>query len=224
MPLTWPLWASVLSELGPLGAAAMRPGRTTGGRRWVVIWCGLYVVQNAIAIPLALARHNNHWTTYAFVPLQGAAILWALSLWQTRQMARLTIRATIPGFLAAWLLLVLLVEDTSNFSSIAEPVYSLLSLSAALYTLVSRSADATESLLGEDWFWICAGLSLHFGALVFLTPLGAALVRTNPDMILRALYVRAMVNVLAFVLITYGLLCPRPLQRSGRSFSPASSV
>jgi hypothetical protein len=188
-----------------------------------VIWCGLYVLQNAISVPLALAHHNNHWTSYVFVPLQGAAILWALSLWQTRQMARLTIRAAIPGFLAAWLLL-LFVEDIHNFSAIAEPVYSLLSLSAALYTLVVRSADAIDSLLREDWFWICAGLSLHFGALIFLTPLGAALVRTNPEIIVRAYYVRALLNVLAYVLITYGFLCPRPLPRSGRSFSPASSV
>ncbi|MFI5280343.1 MAG: hypothetical protein ACHQU1_07600 [Gemmatimonadales bacterium] len=222
--MPWPLVASVLSEFGPLGAVAARPGQTTGARRWVVIWCGLYVLQNAIAIPLALTHHNNHWTTYLFVPFQGAAVLWALSLWQNHQIARLTIRASIPGFIVAWLALVLFVEDTQNFSSIAEPVYSLLSLSAALYTLVARSADATESLLREDWFWICAGLSLHFGALIFLTPLGAALVRTNPDMILRALYVRAALNVLAFVLITYGLLCPRPLPRSGRSFSPASSA
>ncbi|MFI5208521.1 MAG: hypothetical protein ACHQU8_08390 [Gemmatimonadales bacterium] len=224
MAIPWPVLASVLSELGPLGAAAARPAQTTGGRRWVVIWCGLYVAQNAVSIPLALTHHNNHWTTYVFVPLQGAAILWALSLWQLSQLARLTVRASIPGFVLAWLLLVLLVEDTNNFSSIAEPVYSLLSLSAALYTLVTRSADATESLLREDWFWICAGLSLHFGALIFLTPLGAALVRTNPEIILRALNVRAVVNVAAFVLITCGLLCPRPSLRSGRSFSPASSA
>ncbi len=219
----WPVFVSVASQLGPIGVAAARPTQVRGGGLWVVIWCGLYAAENAIAIPLAVTHHNNHFLNYIFVPFQGAAILWALSLWQTHQMARLTVRAAIPGFLMAWVLL-LFVENLHGFSAIAEPVYSLLALGAALYTLVSRSTDATSSLLREDWFWVCSGLALHFGALAFLTPLGAALVHTNPEIIARAYFVRSFVNILAFVLITIGLLCPRPLQRSGRSFSPASSA
>lgn len=206
---TWYLWASIASQLGPIGAAAVRPAEATGGKRWVVIWCGLYALENAFAIPLALTNHNNHFLDYIFVPIQGATILWALSLWQTQQMARLTIRAAIPAFLLAWILL-LFVENLNGFSLIAEPVYSILALGTALYTLVLRSSEATDSLLREDWFWICSGLALHFGALVFLTPLGAALVRTHPEIIMRAYYVRSFVNIFAFVLITIGFVCRRP--------------
>jgi hypothetical protein len=217
------LYISSASQLGPIVVALARPARLSGGARWVAIWCGTYAAENAIALPMALAHHNNHILNYIFVPIQGAAILWALSLWQTQQMARLTMRAAIPGFLVAWTLL-LFVENLHGFSAIAEPVYSILALGAALYTLVVRSSDATSSLLRQDWFWVCAGLALHFGALVFLTPLGAALVNTNPEIVVRAYYVRSFVNILAFTLMTIGLLCPRPLPHSGPFFSPASSA
>ncbi len=217
------VYGAIASELIPLSVAAARARRLTPGGRWVGIWCALYVVQNAITIPLALTRHNNHVFTYIFVPIQGAAILWALSLWQQQQIARLTIRAAIPAFLVAWLLL-LLVENTGNFSTIAEPVYSLLALGAALYTLVARGAATSDPLLRQDWFWICIGLSLHFGALALLTPLGAALVKEHPEVVVRAYVLRSWINIVAYVLIAIGLLCPLPSAPSGPSFSPASSA
>jgi hypothetical protein len=217
------LYVSAASEVGPVLAGIIkRPGRGDP-RAWVVAWCLLLVGANGAGLYLGSHGINTHPLVYGIIPFQGATILWALSLWQTRQLARLTMRAAIPPFLVAWGLL-LLVEDLYNFSAIAEPVYSLLALAAALYTLVSRSGEATESLLGADWFWVCAGLALHFGALVFLTPFSAALVRTNPEIVVRAYQVRAAINILAFAIITIGIVCPRPIPLSGRSFSPASSV
>ena len=213
----------MLSEVGPLAGAAARRTFLRGPRAWIFAWCGLLVTANAIGVTLAVQHINNHWVVYVFVPLQGAVILWALSLWQTRQMARLTIRTAIPPFIVAWAVL-LLWEDMSNFSAVAEPVYSLLALGAALYTLLTRSSEATEPLVQQDWFWICAGLALHFGALATLTPLSAALVKTHPEVVTRAYDLRAVVNVLAFVAITIGILCPLPPPHSGASSSPASSV
>jgi hypothetical protein len=223
MKAPWPIYAANIMVVAPLLAAVVRPSRTRGARIWVATWSALYVLENAIAIPLALNGHNNHLLTYIFVPLQGAAILWAFSLWQTQQMPRLTMRAAIPGFLLAWLLL-LSIEDLSSFSAVAEPVYSLLALAAALYTLVTRGAASSLPLLRQDWFWVCGGLALHFGALALLTPLGAALVRSNPDVVVRAYTMRAWINMLAYACVTIGLLCPPPSALSGRSFSPALSA
>ena len=39
--------------------------------------------------------------------------------------------------------------------------FPIVALGAALYTLLTRSAQETEPLLRQDWFWICAGLVLH---------------------------------------------------------------
>lgn len=214
-------YISVASEAVPALVALVRWRRLPAARTWVVVWCLLLVTMNLIGRWFGVRGINNHFIVYAAIPFQGATILWALSLWQVKPMARLTMRTAIPPFVVAWLLLTLLVEDFSNFSAVAEPVYSLLALGASLYTVLARSTVTQEPLLKQDWFWICAGLAIHFGALATLTPLGAAYVRTNPDLVVRAYIVRAWVNILAFAFITIGMLCPL---QSSRSSSPPSSV
>ena len=197
--------------------------RLNSGRVWLMFWCATYYISNMAARYLGVRHINNHFLTYIFICVQGPAILWAISHFQAKPVARLTLRLVIPPFLLAWLILTVLVEDTSNFSPIAEPIYSMLALGAALYTLVTRSAQESEPLMKQDWFWICAGLSLHFAALTVMTPFAAAYVKNNPDMVIQALEVRAGINVLAFSIMTLGMLCPRQA-RPGLSFSPRSSV
>lgn len=213
----WPFYASLASQYLPLIAALVRRGDLTRPRVFVLTWVGLYVVMNAIGAWLGSRGINNHFLTPIFTPFQGTAILWALSLWQTRQVARLTIRMAIPFFIVAWAVFTLTIEDLRNFSVAAEPVYSLLALGAALYTLVTRGSDATEALTRQDWFWICGGLVLHFGALAVVLPLAAGLINTHVDIVVRAYTVRAVVNTFAFICITIGFLCPKPATLSGHS-------
>ena len=220
----WPIYASIASQYLPLIAALVGRRHLTRPRFFVLLWVAIYVVMDAIAVVLASQGINNHFLSTIFTPFQGAAILWALSLWQTRQLARLTIRLLIPFFIIAWAVFSLTIENVRNFSLAAEPVYSMLALGAALFTLVSRGADATESLTRQDWFWICGGLALHFGALAVVLPLAAGLVNVNVEVVVRAYTVRAVVNIFAFICITMGFLCPKPATLSGSSFSPASSA
>jgi len=217
------LYFSAASEALPVLAAIIRRHQITASRAWILVWCGIQIVDNVIGKYLGFHHINNHPITYVALPLQGAAILWALSLWQLRPVARLTLRLIIPAFLVAWVVLVLGVEDLFNFSAVAEPVYSLLALGAALFTLLTRSSDASEPLLRQDWFLICSGLALHFSALAVLTPLSAAFVRSDPELVSRAYEVRGAINILSFVIIAAGMLCLRPIP-SGPSFSPRSSA
>jgi hypothetical protein len=216
------MWAAFASEAAPLLAAGTRRSPLTPARRWVLAWTGLYVVMNTIGVIFAARHVNNHFLTYVFTPLQGATILWALSLWQTRQIATLTMRIAIPFFVIAWAVLTLTVEDYGNFSKAAEPVYSMLALAAVLYTLVARSGDAVEPLMHLDWFWICIGLALHFGSLAVLLPLAAGLLYKVENIVVKAYIVRSWLEVVAFLCIAYGFLCPVPTTRSGASSSPAS--
>lgn len=218
------MYASLASQYLPLVAAFVRRKGLTRPRVFVLIWVGLYGLMNILAVYLGTRGVNNHFLTPIFTPFQGVVILWALSLWQTRHVPKLTIRLAIPCFLIAWAAFTVTIEDVRNFSLAAEPVYSMLALGAALYTLVTRGGDATEPLTQQDWFWICAGLALHFGALAVVLPLAAGLVHADPPMVVRAYAVRAIVNVLAFICITIGFLCPTPATRSGSSSSPASSA
>ena len=199
----------------PFLAGLTRARRITGARLLIITWALLIFLMDMIAMVLRSHHLYNHFLTYVFTPLQACAVLWALSLWQTKPVARMTMRFAIPPFLVAWVVLTLLLEDVNNFSTAVEPVYSLLALGSAIFTVLSRAGDETVSLLEQDWFWICAGLVLYFGVLAVLTPFGAAF-QDQPLLLLRAYTLRAWITVVGFVLITIGILCPIPIQ-SGRS-------
>lgn len=209
--MTSPLlfYCSAASELLPPLAAVAWRRQLTDARRLVVVWCLIQVIANVVGFQLAFKHLNNHPVSYVALPFQGAAILWALSLWQLKPVSRLTLRLAIPVFVVAWIVLVATTENLYNFSAVAEPVYSMLALSAALYTLLTRSAATNESLLREDWFLMCTGLALHFGALAVLTPVAAAYLYRNQQLVMRAYEVRAAFNITAFVIIAVGFTCPR---------------
>ncbi len=188
-----------------------------------MFWCSLQFLGNLIFAYIAFRHQNNHFISYVGILLMAPAILWALSLWQSRPVARLTIRLTIPAFVVAWTLLTLLVEDITNFSPVAEPIYSMLALGAAVYTLLSRGLTENEPLLRQDWFWVCAGMCLYFVPLIVVEPLSAAYVRTNPALVMDVYTVRFYINTAAFIAVTIGMLCPRTTQ-SGRFSSPRSAA
>lgn len=219
------LYVLAASQVTPLCTGYVRRSQLHGARFWVFVWVVISAVMNLIGWAMGRMHVNNHLITYVFTPLQGAAILWALSLWQTRPLAVLTTRIAIPCFLVAWALAVLFVESASNFSMFAEPIYSMLALGAAAYTLVSRSGDTVDPLPQQDWFWICGGLSLYFAALTVLLPLAATLVYSRPDIVVRAYNVHALVTTPAFLCIAIGFLCQASKPTlSGSISSPASSV
>jgi len=218
------LYAGFAAQAAPLATAYVQRAEMTPARFWVFIWLVLWAIMNAAGYVVARLHYNNHFLSYIFTPFQGAAILWALSLYQVRPVARVAIRITIPIFVIAWALALLFIENSRNFSTIAEPVYSILALGTALYTLVTRSSDATEPVTRQDWFWICGGLALYFAALTVLLPLAAATVYSRPDITTRAYVVDTIVNILACLCLANGFLCSARSTPSGSFFSPASSV
>lgn len=172
---------------------------------------------------LALTGRNNHWLTYAALPAETALVLWALAEWQTRDVARLTLRLAIPLAITVWGVLVAAVENTSTFSTAAEPLLSVLGLAAAAWTLVDRSMnDAEGSLAGQSWFWTCAGLCLYFGSSSTIGPL-AALLGGDRTLVARAYVLSWVINVVAFLSIARGVTCQVHRRQSGASSSPVSS-
>lgn len=218
------IYVGFVAQLAPLATAFLRRAQMTPARFWVFIWLVLWAVMNMIGYVVANLHYNNHFLSYIFTPLQGVAILWALSLFQEKPVARLTIRIAIPFFVVAWAVALVFIENPLRFSTVAEPVYSILALGTALYTLVTRSGEATEPVNQQDWFWICGGLALYFAALTVLLPLSAALVYRRPDIVGNAYVVDAVVNIVACIAIANGFLCTPTPNRSGTFSSPASSV
>ena len=214
----------VMSVLAPLGTAYLRRRQLTPAQFWVFIWLFLLAIMNIIGYVVGRLHYNNHFLTYVFTPFQDAAILWALSLYQLQPVVRAAIRIAIPVFVVAWALALPLIENVNNFSLFAEPVYSILALGAAVYTLASRSSEATEPVQQQDWFWICAGLALYFAALTVMLPLSATFVYSRPDIVIRAYNVNSVVSIVAFACIANGFLCTAKSIPSGSFSSPAPAV
>jgi hypothetical protein len=206
--IPWILHVAVATETLPILAGALKPARLRGARGFVTAWCGVILAHNAAAFILGRQGINTHFLTFIATPIEGALILWGLSLWQVRPIARLTMRIMILPFIVAWGILSLALENVRSFSAVAEPVYCLLALGAALYTVVVRSQDTQEPLTRQDWFWICCALSVLFGMTATLTPLAAAMVRDHPAIVVRAYIVKGYLTVLVFLAITVGMLCP----------------
>src|SRR5213593_2440778 len=142
--------AATASEwLPPL--AALRYGRRLPAvRRWVVGWGLVRLLDDGIALAVALQGRHNLWLRYPFGPLETALLLIALSLWHGDSVARLALRVAVPVFTLTWILLVAFVERTDTFGLVTGPLQSLVVLSAALVTLLVRVRTQEGGLLQED--------------------------------------------------------------------------
>ena len=213
------------STLLPLIAALVWRPRLHGARAWIFGWCVYMAVGEGVSFGMALSGINNHLLDYLTLPIAGALLLWGLSLWQTRPLPRLTLRAVIPFFLLTWVGLAILVEDRNNFSSAAEPMYNLLGLGTAVFTLMTRSSEEVGALTDRDWFWICGGLALYFGTASTLSPIAKYLMDHNQGLVNKAYEVKSAADVLAYLAIARGITCPtpHPLTPSGDSSLLVSS-
>ncbi len=192
----------------PVLAAGVYWSRVRGARAWLLWWA---VAQAAgVVAQWWLGRHGTHniWVGYVVEPLSGVLVLWALSLWQTGPVARLTIRLVIPAVLAAFVILALAFDSTSAFSRAAQPMLYLVCLGVAAFTLVQRGRVATGELARKDWLWVCAGLVLYYGTGGSLFPLSRLLLGSNLDLFVRAYEFASVVAAVAFLAVAWGIVCP----------------
>src|SRR5260221_988940 len=214
--------AAAAQALPPV--AALRCGRRLpAARRWIVAWGLVRLLDDGIAFALATQGRHNLWLRYPVGLLEVVILLIALSLWHRDSVGRLALRVAVPVFTLTWVLLVAFVERTDTFGLVTGPLEALVVLSAALVTLLVRVRSQEGGLLQEDWFWVCVGLSLWFGSAAALEPLSRLLVETHPAVVYSASQVKAVVDVLASLIIARGMLCPILPPRSGGPSPPASS-
>jgi hypothetical protein len=201
------IYLATVAEGLPFVALAA-PRRLRGARAWVLLWCAVLLGVDLLAMWLGRHRERNLWLGNVIAPAGGALALWALSCWQARELPRLTLRFAIVPFLLAWLVLLLAVDNVADFSRVAWPMANLVCLCAAAFTLLVRSHAASGSLVRQDWFWVSAGMALYFGVSVTIAPLSALLVGDDPRQLALAYEARAALEVVAFLLIAVGMVCP----------------
>ena len=212
----WIAYASVWCQLLIFLAGYAVPRRLDQAKIWTMFWAITYFIMNLAARYLGVHHLYNGIINYVTLPVHAIQILMALSYWQRSPTARLTIRLSIPVLVIAIIALTLTIEDVNLPSVVAEPVYSLAALGAATFTVVSLSAHEDGSVFRQAWFWVCAGLILHFGTLAVMTPIAKATVLHDVALYTKVVVLRLWVNVVAELLILIGILCPLTTS-SGRS-------
>jgi hypothetical protein len=212
----------MFAQLLPPLATIRKPVRDRA-RIGMTIWCLLLFATDLGSWYLGAVLHrNNLWLDYLCTALSGAVLLWTLSAWQLRPLAQLTLRVLTPIYLLVHLMLVVLVENLENFSLVTDTLNGLLFLSVALYTLVIRSLGERERLTEFDWFWVCSGLALYYGCAMAAGPISRVLLTSRTDLLIMLLLTKSVVDTVAMMAITRGLLCPMPRRRSGGYSSPLS--
>jgi hypothetical protein len=203
--IPWLVYAGAGSHAFPLIVAAIRRPSLGPARKWVLWWCAFLVAASAITLVLALQDRNNHWLRYLGTPAATALALWALAWWQLTPLATLAVRLLIPLVLVVWVPIVLIIEDTQTFSLLAEPFAALVILAAAIYTLAARALRETGSMTSQDWLWVTLGMAVYYGAVVALPPTSYWLLERHPQLVVRAYQVNAVVEMLAFLAIGWGM-------------------
>lgn len=210
MKIPWVLYASAGAELLPVVPALVRWRGLNSSLRWIAAWSAFLVAGEVTTLVLALQGINNHWVNYLGTPTAAGLVLWALSGWHPSLGGRRVIRLLIPTALVLWIAMIALFEDTRTFSVVAEPILGLILMVAVLSVLVARTMQETGRIRDQDWWWVGLGLLLAFGITVAFAPAAYILLQNAPNLLIRAYEVKAVLNIVAFLLIARGVLIATP--------------
>jgi hypothetical protein len=168
---------------------------------------------------------TNLWLNYVVPPFTCVLGLWAMAARHPHSFGKTAIRTAAPLQLIISVVLILTIEDPNNFSLVVGPLGALLLLLAASWTFLSLGLADTGGLARRDWFWIVAGVMLYAATTTALEPVSWYLRFAGRfDLLAAVYYARAGVNILAFLAVAGGLLCPIPPTSSGGSSSPPFSL
>lgn len=175
-------------------------------------------VSGAVDLTVAELAGRNEWVSVVTVPLEVSVVLLLLAEWQPTHFLRLAHLVAVPIALLGTAVVMLAAGDVGAFSIWIAPGLALLALAGLLQTLVHSSLLSTESLMRQDWFWVCLGAAVFWLGFVTVPPFHRAFVESHPDWVRLAYLARAWVNIGAFLMVTWGVLCQRiPARYSGHS-------
>ena len=223
MRLTYLLHAASVAQVLPVVVGLAGNRLVTAQRRAASLWC-LVLLLGDMAQLIAGLGGENLWLGYAVPPAAGAVVLWALSLEHPDAIGQSTIRLAIPLQIAVGIVLTVTIEDPNTFSLVASPFHALVVLLAASWTFVRLGLSKTGAPARQDWFWMVGGIMIYSATFTALQPVSWFLRASDRlDLLAAVYYAKAAADVLAFLAIAGGMLCPVPPRSSGGSSSPPSS-
>ncbi len=212
-------WAAAL----PLLAMLLWRGRSTAAK-WVAVACTLSLLADTIGLVLALRRVNNHWLGYSITPLFSAAMIMAMAHGQRTRDERQAFIVAAMLVLVTSAALTLTVENPGTFSRFAAPLRALVILALAAWTILRADhGDAPTDPLRSPWLWVPMGFALYSGGSAAYFPLAWGFVENDPAFVHAMSQARAMLVILSWILVAWGVRCLARQTRSGRPFSRSSS-
>ncbi|MBK6485268.1 MAG: hypothetical protein IPF98_00035 [Gemmatimonadetes bacterium] len=207
--------AATFAQLLPSVVVFARWRRTTVARQWIALWCVAFFLSDALQLILSMAFGTNLWVFIYISPVEDALLLWALSHWQTRPVTRMALRIAIPLVIASYVVIAIIAGELESYKTFSGPFRALMIMTWTAFTVVTNIATAPERVWARDWLWTCLGVLLYFGMFVVTEPIIAAMPRDQVENMFRVYNVRAIGDVVAFILIWRGMRCPLPSNSSG---------
>ena len=138
---------------------------------------------------------------------------WQLFLDQFRNLLIVILMgaAVLAGLVGDWkdtIVIAVAAGENDSFQTFAGPFRALVVMAASLFTLLSRSTVEADGVWSKDWLWATIGVSLYYGLIVAAQPI-VAIVAPQSTSAARAVFtVKAIGDVVAFILIWRGMRCP----------------
>ena len=216
------LYAASGAQLAPVAAALKVRGRQRPvPYPRIMIWCVFLVFTDVVDRVVTKLIGNNLWTAYLILPVEVGLVLWILSAWQVTPFLQLAYTIMIPVMGVVTAAALLLTDPTFTFYRWVAPFLALLALAASLHTLVYGALQSRNPLPGQDWFWFCLGLSLFWIGYVSLPVFADMFVVSHVEWVRWAYIARAWSNIVAFVVMSWGILRYRGPEWSGSSSARA---
>lgn len=210
--------APVLPIMAALGRGHVR------WYQWLVLACLISLAGDGVGLVLGSRGINNHWVSHLVTPMLFAALLMSLAREQATGQERHVVRGTAGLLLVASGILGVAVEDLSNFSRYSLPLGSLLLLGAAVWTLVQGGlARDLMPRARPGWWAVPGGLAVYGIINAAYFPLVGGFVSNDVDFVSAVLYTKAMLTIVSFGLLAWGVIRWSPPTHSGPSSWPSSS-
>ena len=217
------------SQVVPPIAALAANRLDTAARRATAIWCILLFSGDAAYLMVTLARSmnpgggGNLWVGYVVTLPNAAACLWSLSLWHERASIRRGVLWTIPLLVIIGVVITATLEDLSRFSLVATPFNAAVVLVVAAGSFLLLSHAETGTMARTDWFWIIGGIMLYQATMVSQHPVSWFLNASDRgDLLVAAYVVRGFVDVVAFLIIAWGMWSPSTAPAPHRPLAPST--
>ncbi|HET9514630.1 MAG TPA: hypothetical protein VFO95_11940 [Gemmatimonadales bacterium] len=214
--------AATWLQLLPVAGLLLPRGRGTSARVWVGLALLASFAGDMTQYFLSRQRVNNLWVGYIATAIYCMAVILALTVWQTTPRAARACRIGLGLYVVLWGLTPL-IENLQQFSLVVIPAQYIFVFVLCIWTLVRNSLrDRPEPLYRYDWFWICAGFALSFGAASAIQPVANVFIaRGQLENAAAAFIFRAWIHSAAMLLVATGVLWARSTAPSSLSLSPA---